>query len=174
MFTVKRAKKFFANLSAAHRRFASDILKVAQEERAKATAATQAPDKMNSCRDAFMWVLNDAKNMAKAHEQLAEQVQNAVNPPIERFFGIGTQVAADAAAQYKSYSQHFETVHGNVVKASKDAQRRIDNVEKMKNKDGGGFASALIEGIKGMAVGTPSRARADTVILRSSFFDFSS
>jgi hypothetical protein len=73
MFMVKRVKKFFVNMAQIHTKFAADVVKVGHEEKKKVMSMA-VPDKMNSCRDAFMWVLNDTSELAQIHKDFSEEV----------------------------------------------------------------------------------------------------
>eukprot|EP00466_Bigelowiella_natans_P000289 jgi/Bigna1/66223/fgenesh1_pg.1_\ len=119
MNIIKRAKKFFMRVTESHYKLSKEISKIAQEEKAK-VASMNPSDKMNSCRDALLWMLNDAETMANTHQKLAEDVENSVNPPIEQFFIIGSDIAETVSAQYKTHSSAFETSMAALAKRKKD------------------------------------------------------
>jgi len=133
MVLVKRYKRFLQRINEAHRKFARELKKIGQEEGARLTAMTPM-DKMHSCRDALLFVIQDCESMAIAHESFGLNIENTVIPPVDRFCMIGSDIQERSEKKHKSCLAAYDGAISALNKTKREAQGLIDGIASKASK----------------------------------------
>ncbi|GAB5363723.1 hypothetical protein AAMO2058_000908300 [Amorphochlora amoebiformis] len=130
---TKRAKKFMQRMAMLHKKFASEIEAGANEEKVK-VLAMKPTDRMNSCRDAFLMILEQSTIMAAQHLQFADAIGSVVLTPLSKFYEVGGSIAESTQHVKEDHAKSLSQSYTALRKSEHSTQHMIDQLMRQAEK----------------------------------------